>query len=74
MAFWTLYEQSSKSWRSNWKERALDWNGPLSNNFEHLIILTATPVSVLDHAKWFCRYRDRFRDQLSCKDPKSFPH
>ncbi|KAF9779018.1 hypothetical protein BJ322DRAFT_1113877 [Thelephora terrestris] len=73
MAFWSLYEQSSQNWRCNWRERALEWNGPLGENFDHLIILAATPVSIQDRMGWFCRYRDRLRNQLSRKDPGSFP-
>jgi hypothetical protein len=73
MAFWSLYEQSSTSWRDDWMRYAPDWNGPLGNNFDHLILLANTPVTPRDHAEWFCHYRDRFRDQLSHTDPRSFP-
>lgn len=73
MAFWSLYEQSSPTWRNDWVQRAPEWNVPLGNNFDHLLILTDTPIGIQNRAKWFCCYRDRFRDQLSRKDPKSFP-
>ena len=73
MAFWSLYEQSSSSWRDNWIQHTPDWNTPLSNNFDHLIILADTPVDARDRAGWFSHYRDRFRDQLSRTDPRSFP-
>jgi len=73
MAFWTLYEQSLGSWRDDWVQHVPDWNVPLKNNFDHLIILADTPVDVQDHATWFSRYRDRFRDHLSHTDPESFP-
>jgi hypothetical protein len=52
---------------------APDWNGLLGNNFDHLILLANTSVAPQDHAEWFCRYRDRYRDQLSHTDPRSFP-
>ena len=35
--------------------------------------VTDTPVTFQDRTSWFCHYRDRFRDQLSHKDPRSFP-
>jgi hypothetical protein len=73
MVFWSLYEQSPSRWRKDWVELSPEWNVSLGNNFNHLIILTDTPVDVRDRAKWFSRYRDRFRDQLSRNDPKSFP-
>jgi hypothetical protein len=73
MAFWSLYEQSSTSWRDDWMRFAPDWNGPLGNNFDHLILLSNTSVGAQDRVEWFCRYRDRFRDQLSYTDPSSFP-
>ena len=73
MVFWVLYEQSSASWRNDWVQHAPDWNIPLKNNFDHLVILTNTPVDVQDCATWFSRYRDRFHDQLSRRDPKTFP-
>ena len=73
MVFWTLYEQSPASWRTDWAQRAPDWNTPLSNNFDHLIILADTSVDIQDHTKWFSRYRDRFRDQLSRMNPRAFP-
>lgn len=73
MAFWTLYEQSPPSWRDAWVRLAPEWNTPLGQNFDHLILLADTPLSVQDHTKWFSRYRDRLRDQLSRKDPTSFP-
>jgi len=73
MVFWSLYEQSSASWRNDWVWHAPDWNIPLKNNFDHLIILTNTPVDAQDCATWFSHYRDRFRDQLSRKDRKTFP-
>ena len=72
MVFWTLYKQSSASWRDGWARHAPVWNRPLKNNFDHLIILGDTP-GVQDHATWFSRYRDRFRDQLSRADLKRFP-
>ena len=50
-----------------------DWNTPLSNNFDHLIILMGTLVSVWDCAEWFSRYRNRFHDQLSQVNPVLFP-
>ena len=73
MTFWSLYEQSSESWRRDWIECAPDWNTPLGHNFDHLIILAGTPVSAEDRTRWFCRYRDCLRDRLSNKDPDSFP-
>ena len=73
MAFWTLYEQSPASWRDFWIQHAPEWNTPLGNNFDHLIILADTPVDAHCRTEWFSRYRDRFRDQLSCTDPGSFP-
>ena len=73
MGFWSLYKQSSTSWRDDWIRHAPDWNGPLSNNFDHLILLANAPVSAQDHTEWFCHYRDRFRDQLSHADPGTFP-
>ena len=73
MTFWSLYRQSPVDWRDSWKQYAPEWNGPLSNNFDHLILLANTPISVRDHAEWFSQYRDRFRDQLSHADPGSFP-
>jgi hypothetical protein len=73
MAFWSLYEQSSTSWHDDWMRFAPDWNGPLGNNFDHLILLANTSVGAQDRAEWFCRYRDCFRDQLSHADPSSFP-
>lgn len=73
MSFWSLYEQSSAGWRDDWVRHAPDWNTPLGNNFDHLIILADTPISAHDHAEWFSRYRDRFRDQLSQANPSSFP-
>jgi hypothetical protein len=73
MAFWSMYEQSSQVWRTDWIHLAPEWNVPLGNNFDHLVILTNTPVDAQDHTKWFSRYRDRFRDQLSNRDPRSFP-
>lgn len=73
MSFWSIYEQSSMGWRSDWIRHSQDWNTPLSNNFDHLIILADTPVDTRDHAMWFSRYRNRFRDQLSQANPVSFP-
>ena len=73
MSFWAIYEQSSASWRGNWIQHRSEWNTPLSNNFDHLILLADTPVNSHDYAMWFSRYRDRFRDQLSRMDPKAFP-
>lgn len=65
MVFWSLYEQSPPRWCNDWAQSAPEWNIPLGNNFNHLIILAGTPISIQDHAKWFSCYRDRFRDQLS---------
>jgi hypothetical protein len=65
---------ASASWRDDWIRYAPDWNGPLGNNFDHFILLADTSVSTQDRADWFCHYRDRFRDQLSHTDPRSFPH
>ena len=73
MSFWSLYKQSSTGWRDDWKQHMPDWNTPLGNNFDHLIILMGTPVSVRDCAEWFSRYRDRFRNQLSQVNPGLFP-
>jgi hypothetical protein len=73
MVFWSIYEQSTPRWRNDWVQRAIEWNTPLGNNFNNLIILEDTPIGVPDRTKWFSRYRDRFRDQLSLKDPRSFP-
>ena len=73
MSFWSMYEQSSVEWRNDWIQQSQDWNTPLSNNFDHLIILSGTLVNARGRAEWFCRYRDRFRDQLSQKNPVSFP-
>jgi hypothetical protein len=73
MAFWSLYEQSSPGWRNDWVRLTPEWNIPLSDNFNHLILLANTPIDVRDRTKWFSRYRDRFRDQLSLKEPGSFP-
>jgi len=72
MAFWSLYEQSSASWREDWIQHTPDWNTPLGNNFDHLIILADTSVDARDCAEWFSRYRDRYRDQLSHANPRSF--
>ena len=73
MSFWSLYEQSSAGWRDDWKQHMPDWNTPLGNNFDHLILLMDTLVSVRDRAEWFSHYRDRFRDQLSQANPRLFP-
>jgi len=73
MAFWSLYKQSPVDWRDGWKQYAPEWNGPLSNNFDHLILLANTPMSLQNHTEWFSQYRDRFRDQLSHANPRSFP-
>ena len=73
MFLWSLYEQSSAGWRDEWVPHAIDWNGPLANNFDHLILLSDTPVDAHDRAIWFSHYRDSFRDQLSDVDPHSFP-
>ncbi|KAF9779748.1 hypothetical protein BJ322DRAFT_1086264 [Thelephora terrestris] len=73
MSFWTIYEQSYVGWRDVWTRHSPDWNTPLGNNFDHLILLTDTLVNARDHAVWFSRYRDRFRDQLSRTDPRMFP-
>jgi hypothetical protein len=73
MAFWSIYEQSSIGWRNRWIRHIQDWNMPLGNNYDHLIILADTPVSGHDYTGWFSRYRDRFREQLSRTDPESFP-
>ena len=73
MSFWSIYKQSSPHWREDWVECSPDWNGPLGNNFDHLILLARTPLNTDDQAVWFCRYRDRFRDQLSHVDSESFP-
>ena len=62
MSFWAIYEQSSANWRSNWIQHVPEWNTPLSNNFDHLILLADTPVNCRDYTMWFSRYRDRFRD------------
>ena len=74
MSFWSIYEQSSVHWHSDWMQHSQDWNTPLSNNFDHLIILTGTLVNIRDHAKWFSRYHNCFCDQLSQRDLTSFPH
>lgn len=73
MSFWSIYKESSARWRRNWVRYSPNWNGPLSNNFDHLTLLADTPASPRDQSMWFSRYRDRFRDQLSGRDPKSFP-
>ena len=73
MVFWSLFEQSPPSWRDDWVRHAPDWNAPLRNNFNHLILLADTPLSTQDCTKWFSRYRDRFHDQLSRVDPVAFP-
>ena len=62
-----------------WRPPPQDWNIPLGNNLDHLFILADTPLGVQafrpqDYAKWFSRYRDRFRNRLSRMDPKPFPH
>ena len=54
-------------------QHSQDWNTPLGNDFDHLIILTGTLVDVHDHAEWFSHYCDCFHDQLSQRDPTSFP-
>ena len=73
MSFWSLYEQSSVGWRNDWILYAPDWNIPLGNNFDHLIILADTPVGACDRAEWFSYYRDRLHDQLSQANSRSFP-
>ena len=73
MSFWSIYKQSSPRWREDWVECSPDWNGPLGDNFDHLILLTRTPLNTDDQAAWFSRYRDHFRDQLSRADSESFP-
>ena len=64
MAFWSLYKQSPTHWRNDWKQFAPEWNGPLGDNFDHLLILANTPIDARNHTEWFSRYRDRFCDQL----------
>ena len=73
MAFWSLYKYSPTHWRNDWKQSVPEWNRPLGNNFDHLLILANTPIDVRNHTEWFSRYRDRFRDQLFSTDPSSFP-
>lgn len=73
MSFWVIYEQSSVGWRGNWIQHTPDWNTPLSDNFDHLVLLAGTQVNARDHTVWFSCYRDRFRDQLSRMDPRTFP-
>ena len=67
LSFLSIYERSSADWRNDWIRHSRDWNTPLGNDFDHLIILTGTPVGTCDHAEWFSRYCDRFCDQLSQK-------
>ena len=73
MSFWSIYEQSSADWRDDWRRQSQDWNTPLSNNFDHLIILTGTLVDAHGCAEWFSRYRDHFRGQLFQNNSVLFP-
>jgi hypothetical protein len=73
MSFWSIYEQSSAGWRNDWTQDSRDWNVPLGNNFNHLILLADTPVTAPDQFTWFSRYRDRFCQQLHLMEPESFP-
>ena len=67
MAFWSLYKQSSPSWRNDWLQRAPEWNIPLGDNFNHLIILTlgtnpSFPV-------WYIANTLEVNGQCSCDIP-----
>lgn len=73
MCFWSLYEQSSATWRNEWIRHSENWNIPLSNNFDHLILLTDSPTNTRDLTAWFSHYRNSLRKQLSDADPRSFP-
>ena len=37
MAFRSLYKQFPAHWRNDWKQKTPEWNGSLTNNFDHLI-------------------------------------
>ena len=71
MTFWTLYEQSSPTWRERWKKHSPKWNTPLSEGFDHLIRLIDNRAKNLNLS--FGRYRNLLRDQLAEEDPAQFP-
>ena len=73
MSLWSIYNQSSPGWREDWVGHSSHWNSPLSKDFDHLILLANTPLKADEEAECFSRYRDRFREQLSHVDSKSFP-
>ena len=74
MAFFTIYWQSSASWRGNWKQRSPEWTVRLSDRFDLLLDASNSPNhSPKTLSEWFSSLRDQFRDQLSSHDPQKFP-
>ena len=74
MAFFTIYWQSSASWRGDWKQQSPEWTVRLADCFNLLLEVSNSPdYSPKILSEWFSSLRDQLRDQLSSHDPQTFP-
>ena len=74
MVFFSIYQQSSPSWRSDWRQQSLEWALPLADRFNLLIKTLDSPEqSPKALSTLFSSLRDQFRDQLSNYNPNRFP-
>ena len=65
MAFFTIYWQSSASWRGDWKRQSPEWTVQLSDRFDLLLEASNSPNhSPKTLSEWFSSLRDQFCDQL----------
>lgn len=74
MAFFSIYRQSSLTWRDDWRKQSPEWTTQLADRFDLLLEALDLPGYSRDAlSKVFSRLRDHFRDQISSFNPQRFP-
>ena len=75
MVFFTIYWQSSPSWRSEWRQQSPEWTIQLADHFDFLLEALDSPEYSPERLlTLFSCLRDQLHDHLSNYNPQKFPH